>query len=249
MGRKWTQDDVLAYKMKIIHEDLETFFGVTDLPPSIAENDPLTAQNIARITNAWTSRLRFYTDGVAKSHMPDNREASTLGFVRDLFTPLRYNYITQELQRSVVLRTPLRYLASPGRPPQVDACLMDETDTILLVVKVDSRWRGSDPEPRLISEAIAAFHNDNIMNAKHLGTDPLTSKVMPGIIMDGTMPTFFKIPITTELVTAVESGEPPQQETIVHAYHPEVPRPGEGMKPLDNRSIILSCFEAFKKFF
>ena len=66
--------------------------------------------------------------------------------------------------------------------------------------------------------------------------------------MDGSMPTLYKIPITAELVRAVESGEQPEEETVVHAYVPEVPRPEEGMKPLDNRHIILSCFEAFRKF-
>jgi hypothetical protein len=130
----------------------------------------------------------------------------------------------------------------------VDVCIRDDTTAILLVVKVYSYLRRSNPEPRLISDAIAAFHNDNIMRVKRFGTDPLTSKVMPGIVMDGTMPTFYKIPITPELVTAVESGKRPEEETIVHAYRPEVPRPEEGMKPLDNRSIILSCFEAFRQF-
>jgi hypothetical protein len=242
MGRKWTQDDLLAYKIKIIYEGLGAFFGVTELPPFVG-NDPLT-QDIANATDSWTSHLRFYTDGVAGPDRPDNRESGTLGFVRDLFNLLPYAGV----KRSVAIKFPLRYLASRGRPPQVDACVIDDTCTILLVVKADSRWRGSDPDPRLISEAIAAFHNDNVMNAKHLGTDPLTSKVMPGIVMDGTMPTFFKIPITTELVTAVGSGERPELDTTVHAYRPEVPRPGEGMKPLDNRSIILSCFEAFRQF-
>ena len=86
------------------------------------------------------------------------------------------------------------------------------------------------------------------MRVKRLGTNPLTSKVMPGIVMDGTMPTFYKIPITLELVTAVESGECLEQETIVYAYRPEVPRPEEGMKPVDNLYIILSCSEAFRNF-
>ena len=125
---------------------------------------------------------------------------------------------------------------------------MGDNTSTLLVVKVDRHSRGFDSEARLFSDAIAAFHNDNIRRVEHHGTDPLTSKVMLGIVMDGTMPTFYKIPITAELVRAVESGKQPEQETVVHAYVPEVPRPEEGMKPSDNRHIILSCFEAFRKF-
>jgi hypothetical protein len=158
-------------------------------------------------------------------------------------------YFANEPQkRDVSLRLKLQYMPSQGRPPQVDVCIADESTAILLVIKVDRHPREFDPEPRLISDAIVAFHNDNIMRVNRLGTNPLTSKVMPGIVMDGTMPTFYKIPITPELVRAVESGEHPKQETVVYAYHPEVPRPEEGIKPLDNRYIILSCFEAFRQF-
>ncbi len=116
-----------------------------------------------------------------------------------------------------------------------------------MVVKVDRHSRGFDPEPRLISDVIAAFHNDKLKCVKSLGTNPLASKVMAGIVMGGSMPTFYKIPVTPELVRAVESGERPEEETVVHAYRPEVPRPEEGMRPLDNRPIILSCFEAFRQ--
>jgi hypothetical protein len=175
-----------------------------------------------------------------------NRESGTIDFVTHLFNVVRYPDANQ--YRYLMIKPSLRYLASPGKPPQVDVCIRDRTKAIILVVKVDIHLRGSDPEARLISEAIAAFHNDNIRRVKHLGTDPLTSKVMPGIVMDGTMPTFYKIPITTELVTSVESGDRPEQDTIVYTYRPEVPRPEEGMRPLENRSIILSCFEAFRQF-
>jgi hypothetical protein len=146
-----------------------------------------------------------------------------------------------------MMRLNLRYLASRGRPPQVDICIMHEFTAVLLVVKVDRQSRGFDPEPRLILDTIAAFHNDNMVRVKRLGTNPLISKVMPGIVMNGTMPTFYKIPVTPELVRAVESVERPEEETVVHAYLPEVPRPEEGMKPLDNRHIIHSCFEAFRQ--
>ena len=66
------------------------------------------------------------------------------------------------------------------------------------------------------------------------------------------MPIFYKIPVTTALVRAVQLGEYPTQETIVFAHLPPVPRPArrysEGMKPLDNRRVVMSCYEAFKQF-
>jgi len=251
MGRKWTQDDVLAYNIKVVYEDLTTFFGVTDLPPPNVENDALTALPAQHSNAAHShsiSNMLFYMGRLATNPVPHifNIESLTIQFVKELFSLFHYEDVKKG--RFVMTRPTLGYMESQGRPPQLDICIRDISHAILLVVKADRRSRGFNPEPRLISDAIGAFHNDNIMREKHLGIDPLTSMVMPGIVMHGTMPTFYKIPITPELVRAVESGERPEQETVVHAYHPEVPRPEEGMKPLDNRSILLSCFECFRQF-
>ena len=245
MGRKWTQDDLLAYNIKVVYQDLTTFFGVTDLPPPNVGNDALTAQHPTPSNYSISVMLNYMTHMANPVPDFDNLEALTIDFVRVLFNLLCYD---DARERFVMLRPTLCHITSQGRPPQLDVCIGDITNAILLVAKVDRCSRGFDPEPRLISESIAAFHNDNIMREKHLGTDPLTSMVMPGIAMHGTMPTFYKIPITPELVRAVESGEQPEQETVVYAYRPEVPRPEEGMKPLDNRSILFSCFECFQQF-
>ena len=73
---------------------------------------------------------------------------------------------------------------------------------------------------------------------------------MPGIVMVGTSPAFFKIPVTQTLSTHIRHGTYPPEETRVTYRYPPVPRPGrrhyEGMKPLDNRREIFKCYEAFK---
>lgn len=73
---------------------------------------------------------------------------------------------------------------------------------------------------------------------------------MPGIILIGTTPTFYKVPVTADLVRHLRLGSYPPEPTIVSEYVPELPRPrrrhSEGMKPLDNRQAILRCYEAFK---
>ena len=70
--------------------------------------------------------------------------------------------------------------------------------------------------------------------------------------MVGTAPTFYKITITRELALAVEGGEYPERATIVRKFVPPVPDlpnyPAQGMVPLENRRIILKCYDAFKKF-
>ena len=240
MGRKWTQEDVLTYNINIVNQDLNTFFGVTDLPFPDVEGDALTAENLADATSDGTLHVLFQMGCMTD---PGN---GTIDFVRELFNLVHYSDPYQK--RGLRIGWDLTYLDQGGRYPKVDVSIMDEFRIFLLVVKVHTHSRGFDPEPRLISDAIAAFHNNNIMRVKRLGTNPVASQILPGIVMDGTMPTFYKIPITNELVRAVESGEKPELETVVHVYVPEVPRPEEGMKPLDNRVTILSCFEAFKQF-
>ena len=243
MGRKWTQDDIITYNIKVVYQDLMTFFGMTDLPPANVESDALVAKDLASAQGYWTSNMLFHMDYVTD---PDNRESGTIDFVREVFHLLHYANTTQN--RVVMVRWKLRYLATQGKHPQVDICILDDSNVISLVVKVHRNLPGFNPEARLISEAIAAFENNNVRCKERLGITPLAGMVMPGIVMDGTTPTFYKILVTSELVRAIKSGNQPKQETIVHAYRPEVPRPEEGMRPLDNRRIILSAFEAFRQF-
>ena len=70
--------------------------------------------------------------------------------------------------------------------------------------------------------------------------------------MVGSAPTFYKIPVTSELVLSIITAQYPPQTTTVKKLIPPVPFPGSlasnGMKPLANRQIILQCFEAFKQF-
>ena len=247
MGRKWTQDDVLAYNIRVVYQDRTTFFGMTDLPSPDVNNAALTAQNPATANDLSTSGMLHHMNRLTDPLTdPDHRAPATVDFVRELFKVLHYHTVAPI--KLPMFGPKLNYVADQGRPPQLDVCIVDGSNVISLVVKVDRQSRDFDPEARLISDAVGAFNNDNLMRVKHLGTNALPSMVMPGIVMDGTMPTYYKIPVTAELVSAVDAGKRPEQETIVHAYRPEVPRPGEGMKPLDNRHIILSCFEAFRRF-
>ncbi|KAG0694822.1 hypothetical protein DFH29DRAFT_300646 [Suillus ampliporus] len=110
----------------------------------------------------------------------------------------------------------------------------------------------SDTEPQLIAEAIAAFAANNLTHQQTLGQRPLDSKVMVGIVMKGTAPTFYKVEVTAALVTTVAGGVYPEAQTTVYAHIPNIPRPNrrwrEGMRPLDNRAVIMSCYEAFERF-
>ena len=108
-----------------------------------------------------------------------------------------------------------------------------------------------DPEQQLIAEAIAAFYENNKV-LRMAGLPTLPSKTFAGITMVGTAPTFYKIPVTEELLTCLATSQYPPHPTIVQKFFPPVPNlvklSNDGMRPLVNRRIIFQCFEAFRQF-
>jgi hypothetical protein len=108
-----------------------------------------------------------------------------------------------------------------------------------------------NPEPKLIAEAIAALYGKN-KALDTAGLPKLQSKTFAGITMVRTAPTFYKIPVTNELLISLATSQYPPNVTTVERLIPPVPFPerleNDGMKPLSNRCIILQCFEAFRQF-
>lgn len=183
--------------------------------------------------------------------VPPGEESAVADFAVQLFRIL--DYTGRSVGRVTRRRKDLPFwVCGQRRYAKTDVCIIDASNILLLIQEDKRHLDGSDPEPLLIAEAIAAFSNNNDTRVRALGSPALQSKVIPGITMKGTMPIFYKIPVTAELVRAVQLGEYPAQETVVYAHLPPVPRPArrynEGMKPLDNRHVVLSCYEAFKQF-
>jgi len=142
-------------------------------------------------------------------------------------------------------------ICGENKHAKTSVCLIDGSqDEILLVVQVevDKGLEHVNAQAQLVAKAVAAFNENNVQR-ELAGRPPLKEKVMPGIIMSGTSPAFFKIPVTETLSNHIRDGTYPSEDTKVTYCYP-LPFPGclhsEGMKSLDNRSRILSCFEAFK---
>ena len=72
------------------------------------------------------------------------------------------------------------------------------------------------------------------------------------LTLTGTVPTFYKIPVTDTLLYSIITVQFPPQPTVVQRLIPPVPNITrlfkDGMRPLENRRIILQCLEAFKQF-
>ncbi|EGN94303.1 hypothetical protein SERLA73DRAFT_77723 [Serpula lacrymans var. lacrymans S7.3] len=125
---------------------------------------------------------------------------------------------------------------------KTDVCLLMNGSEIILLVHEDKRImeKAGDPEAQLIAGAIATFQSNNRKRAL-AGVPVHDACLIPGIVMIGTAPTFYKILVTNGLADAIAFGIFPPDSTVVHRCVPSVPRPmrclSEKMKPLDNRAI------------
>ena len=90
---------------------------------------------------------------------------------------------------------------------------------------------------------------NNLCRSKS-GLPLLERQVIPGIVMVGTAPTFYRVTVTTALIDALATSTYPAESTVVLKYTPPVPDPVnysiQGMRPLENRRIVFQCLEAFK---
>jgi hypothetical protein len=246
-GSDWGRSDLAAYNIEIRFQDEATFFGVNPLPAPTVADEVLLRTDADDMQDDSNYKLLRYMD-LAMDSVP-TQESAVDDFAVHLLTVLGY------VPRTRMARTradiPLR-ICGEHRHAKTDVCIIDLDDIVLLVQEDKQHKELKDPEPQLIVEAIAAFQNNNWRRVYLLGHDAIPSKVIPGITLVGSSPTFFKVLVTAELARAVEYGVFPVTPTIVHAHLPALPRPArrlsEGMKPLDNRRQILSCYEAFKRF-
>ena len=245
-GSDWTSNELLAYNIDVVVEDALTFFQMPNLPAPTVDPEILTADHYANVANDNTY---FFLRGLDLAMAPiPAQESAVDDFTVVLFRELGY------VRRGRMARTrmdiPLLICGEP-RSARTDVCIVTDEDILLLVQEDKRHKEPSDPEPQLIAEAIAAFSANNHTRTRTLGLPALPNKTIPGIVMKGTSPIFYKVDVTTALVQAVATGTYPNTTTMVHAYLPDIPRPNrrwsEGMKSLDNRQIILSCFEAFKQ--
>ncbi|KIL62419.1 hypothetical protein M378DRAFT_165789 [Amanita muscaria Koide BX008] len=248
-GSNWTRNDLRAYNIVVVPETVATFFGNANLPPSTI-NPAIFAHAVYPAAGLPKDECLFFDFMEEAMMMPPGEETAVNDFVAHLLGLLGYD----EPDRYIRTRKDIRlFICSANTCAKTDVCVISRTSRFpLLLVQEDKQsLEGKDPEPQLIAMAIAAFQSCN-HRLSTAGLPTLNDAVIPGITMVGTAPTFYKVYITTALVYAVETGEYPAQATTVHKLIPPVQYPCDlqrhGMRPLSNRAIILSCFEAFKQF-
>ncbi|KAK0187221.1 hypothetical protein F5146DRAFT_767307 [Armillaria mellea] len=247
-GSDWTMNELAAYNISVTPQDATTFFELVVLPEPHVPADMLQKLEADDADDLDACRTIAAMD-LAMNPVPAE-ESAVDDFTVRLFDMLGYT------TRDISLRTrkdiPL-VICGESRRAKTDVCLLMNRSEIILLVQEDKRnmEEAGDPEAQLIAEAIATFQSNKKKRAL-TGVPVRDACLIPGIVMIGTAPIFYKILATKKLADAVAFGIFPPDPTVVHRHVPSVPRPtrrlSEGMKPLDNRAIILRCFEGFKKF-
>ncbi|KAJ6576507.1 hypothetical protein DFH09DRAFT_362087 [Mycena vulgaris] len=247
-GSDWTENDLHAYHIRVVYQDAATFFQIPSLPPPAVKHPAvLTLPGPATATD---SSVYQFLRAMDLAMLPvDAGESAVDDFAVLLLQELGYVPVGRVLRT----RKDIPFvICGEHRHAKMDVCIIDDVGILLLVQEDKRHADGGNPVPQLVAKAIAAFHTNNVTREQTFGVPPLPSKVVPGITMKGTSPIFFKVLVSQELAMAVMGGVYPATETIVLAHLPSIPRPAdrwnEGMKPRDNRLIIMSCFEAFKQF-
>jgi len=129
---------------------------------------------------------------------------------------------------------------------QTGVCLMHRPTFVLLVLIADKALGNkTNAEAHVIADAIAAFQFNN-NKRRDCGLDPLDSMTIPCITMSGTRPTFYLVPVTTELSNAVITGQYPSTRTRVLRCVTALGRATTGMENTEYRKVALKRFLAFK---
>jgi len=247
-GSDWTVNELDAYNITIVSQDSATFFGSDVLPLPTHHPDLIDKATADEMEDEDSYQVLRYMD-LAMDPIP-GEESAVDDFAMQLLRTM--GYAGRAVGRDLRSRKDIPFLiCGEWRHAKTDVCIMDRNEILLLVQEDKRHMEPGDPYPQLIAEAIAAFQSNNRVR-NLLGLDLLDFKEMAGIVMIGTSPTFFKIPVTRDLMQAVQRGQYPSSPTVVFMHRPVLPRPlrrlSEGMRPLDNRRAIIACFEAFKQF-
>ncbi|KZP20346.1 hypothetical protein FIBSPDRAFT_827148 [Athelia psychrophila] len=247
-GSDWGTNELLAFNIRIEDKTDAQFFG-QPLPANVNISS-IVLNHLDEPQNATKSESDFFAYLEDAMTIPPNEESFVADFAVQVLKLMGFD----AGRRVIHTRKEISFEMCGQRvDAKMDVCVMERGPggRFLLLVQEDKRHLSpADPEPQLVAEAIAAFSYNN--NARRQGgLQPLHDAVVPGITMVGSAPVFYKIPVTQDLLTAIITAQYPQDAIVVERFFPPVNNRiayvYEGMKPLDNRLIVLKTFEAFKQ--
>ncbi|KAJ7067818.1 hypothetical protein C8F01DRAFT_1364265 [Mycena amicta] len=243
----WTTRELAALNISVETVDALSFFGRPLPDPS---SDPTLLAHPVLMSNETSSagpiskdERRFF----GYLHVATENPSAVVDFCAHLLQTLDYDEPDRTVRRYVELRFLMGGQWVHAKP---DVAIKDAEQHYMLLVQQDKRCLSAEIEPQLIAEAIAAHYVNN-ERRRLLMLPPLATEVFAGIIMTGSAPIFYKIPVSEALLEAVETTQYPAHATVVSRFVPPVrdliTYLEYGMVPLANRQLILQCFGAFRQ--
>ncbi|PPR05272.1 hypothetical protein CVT26_011437 [Gymnopilus dilepis] len=225
---EWTRNELLAFNIRVENANTEEFFNTAQLPATQVSETILNNVEMPDHPLPKDDRLFFrYLKRVHTSGPPESRVNDFAAFILRLL-----DYDGQD--RIICQRPELLFpMAGQHVGTRSDLCVRDNNCYRLLVHEDKSAeveihrtvqlnhqsYSGSlvDPEPPLIAAAIAAFYQNNL-HRRFAGKSELGAECIPAIVMAGSAPIFYRIPVTVALLDALVTGTYPAEETVV--LHP-----------------------------
>ena len=255
----WSDYELTAYNITVSSRSPDEFFPTPD--PSLDHIDPAIVNSPPAIVNSL-SVINPPPGGASPTLSDDAFEfltclGSATGTYPKLFDVCFPTVMLRVLRFTARFifayaryTTPLNICGCIRKSPQVNTCIVHRQGFVLLVLVEDNSLSfRTKVQARVIAEAIATFQTNN-EKRRGLGLDPLDIMNVPCIIMNRTRPTFFVVPVTTELSDAVIAGRYPAAPTEVlrcateaaHVQGTEI-----GMEDIEYRKLVLRRFLAFKE--
>ncbi|EFJ14584.1 hypothetical protein SELMODRAFT_445933 [Selaginella moellendorffii] len=260
-GSDWDDGVLRSFNIKVTKESsFRDFFGV-NMPvefsnPDVAELVSLDLQEYAfgklklsSIRSRYVKSLVKRVFAVTRTHQHEESA------VDDMSLTLLELFQYDNDDTAVRSRTILDLFMSRGKKQAIPDVVVERLDTaVKMLVQEDKNYdgnlKGHHPEAQLIAEAIAAYQeNSRLYERLSMGEYP-DQQIIPGIVMLGTCPTFYLIPLTKALAEAVRQGEQPSFDTAVRKYAlPMLPATVSDTMLFKSHCFhIAQCLEAFKRF-
>lgn len=243
----WNFNELAAYHIQIEREAAQIFFHGPLASVGDYDSRLLSSASLDQLIDCPETICNFLTCA-AVAGTADPNQASAIddlaksvlwvtGFYKPGVTHLRPQF-----------SIPLNIRGDDKQVAQSNVCLQHIPSMMLLLVQANKTSANpSDPEAQMVAEAIAAFQFNNEVR-KLEGLPELDAMTIPSMIMVGTQPAFYFVPVTKQLSNAVAFGDRPEAVTIIKSCHPprsSFPEAKAGLENVNYRQTALQYYVSF----
>ena len=263
-GSEWDDDDLKYYRMCICDADYISFFGESSNNLYKDDINTFLSYNLSSVTVQqeidWSaikpkSVMTVIKDLIAVTKTHRFEECAVDDLARSILQLFDYDEGDRAIRTREVLDLDMAKGKTQATP---DICIETMELSIKLLIQEDKSYNvgndrhfmGHNPEAQLIAEAVAAFQ-ENVKIYKRFGkVDVPEDQLIPGIVMLGTCPTFYLIPIDACLSDCIKYGTQPAKDTLVKRYKiPSLPMNiSDAMLSQRHARLISECYQSFKKY-